>query len=163
MSFRTRLGLFFVLIVVLPMVALAFVLVHVSDDSRTGKADARLASGMGTALTLYRDYLADSRLVSRRMAADGGLDAALASGERSRIRVELDRAAGAAGAAYASAAGLHRSDRATAGSPDAVGVVRVAVSSPRGRIGSVLVAAHSAAAYVKAVDRLTGLRAVVRR
>ena len=53
MSFRGRLTLFFVAIVVVPMVAVAVLVVQVTDDSRNGKADARLASALGTAQELY--------------------------------------------------------------------------------------------------------------
>ena len=44
MSFRNRLTLFFVLIVVVPMVAVAFVLFRLIADNESGKADARLAA-----------------------------------------------------------------------------------------------------------------------
>ncbi len=41
MSFRLRLTLFFVIIVVLPMVALAVLVSQIASDSESGKADAR--------------------------------------------------------------------------------------------------------------------------
>ena len=55
MSFRGRLTLFFLLIVVLPMIAVAVLVTQVTTQSRNGKADARLAAGLGTALSVYRD------------------------------------------------------------------------------------------------------------
>ena len=45
MSFRLRLTLFFVLIVVLPMVALAVLVSQIASDSANGKTDARLDAG----------------------------------------------------------------------------------------------------------------------
>jgi hypothetical protein len=42
-SFRSRLTTFFVLIVVLPMIAVAVLVADVTDESESGKADARLA------------------------------------------------------------------------------------------------------------------------
>ena len=44
MSFRAKLGAFFVLVVVVPMLATAFVLLRLVGDNETGKADTRLAS-----------------------------------------------------------------------------------------------------------------------
>ena len=55
MSFRNRLTLFFVLIVVVPMVAVAFVLFRLIADNESGKADARLAATKGSAINLYRE------------------------------------------------------------------------------------------------------------
>ena len=55
MSFRGRLTLFFLLIVVMPMIAVAVLVTQVTTQSRNGKADARLAAGLETALTIYRD------------------------------------------------------------------------------------------------------------
>ena len=55
MSFRNRLTLFFVLIVVVPMVAVAFVLFRLIADNESGKADARLAAKQETAINLYQE------------------------------------------------------------------------------------------------------------
>ena len=45
MDFRARLRLFFVLLVILPMIALAIVLFTLTARSETGKADAGIAGG----------------------------------------------------------------------------------------------------------------------
>src|SRR5215208_4383212 len=63
MSFRARLLVFFTIIVVIPMIAVALVLFSLTEDSEHGKVDARLASGLRTALSFYegaRDLDADS-------------------------------------------------------------------------------------------------------
>ena len=52
MSFRGRLTLFFLLIVVMPMIAVAVLVTQVTAQSRNGKADARLAAGLETALSI---------------------------------------------------------------------------------------------------------------
>jgi diguanylate cyclase (GGDEF)-like protein len=162
-SFRSRLVLFFVLIVVLPMAALVFVLEHVTHDSRTGKADAQLAVGVRTSLALFRDYLGDSRIAARRVAADRALDAALRSGSARRVQVEAKRAARAAGAAYMGATAPSGRVLATVGPRDPIAVQRVSVNAADRRLGAILVSAHTATAYVRAVRRLTGGQTVVRR
>jgi diguanylate cyclase (GGDEF)-like protein len=76
MSFRNRLTLFFVLIVVVPMVAVAFVLFRLIADNESGKADARLAAANSSAINLYHeDYnraqAAAARIGRRRVLAAG--------------------------------------------------------------------------------------------
>ena len=46
MSFRGRLALFFLLIVAIPIAAIALLVVDVTRDSQAGKADARLSTGL---------------------------------------------------------------------------------------------------------------------
>ena len=46
MSFRSRLLLFFMIIVIVPMIAVALVLFSITADSETGKADAAIAQGL---------------------------------------------------------------------------------------------------------------------
>src|SRR5215207_4443963 len=48
-TFGRRLALFFLLIALVPTGALVGILLFVSEDSRRGKADARLAAGLETA------------------------------------------------------------------------------------------------------------------
>jgi diguanylate cyclase (GGDEF)-like protein len=155
--------MFFMLIVVLPMAALVFMLEHVTHDSRTGKADARLAAGVRTSLALYRDYMGDSRIVARRVAADRAFDAALSSGGRGPVHVAAERAARAAGAVYVRATGPSGRALTTIGTRNPIAVQRVSVNAAQRRLGAVLASAHPATAYVRAVRRLNGGRAVVRR
>ena len=53
MSFRNRLTLFFVAIVIVPMVSVAFVLFSLISDNEKGKADAALRARQQTAVNLY--------------------------------------------------------------------------------------------------------------
>ena len=52
-SFRNRLALFFVLIVIVPMLAVAFLLFRLIDESERGKIDAAIAQQHSTALRLF--------------------------------------------------------------------------------------------------------------
>jgi diguanylate cyclase (GGDEF)-like protein len=76
MSFRTRLTSFFVLIVVVPMVAMGALVFRLISDSEQGKADAR-ASGLATAAaSLYGSASAaaraDAELVARNLVGTSG-------------------------------------------------------------------------------------------
>ena len=54
MSFRARLTSFFIVIVVLPMIAVAVLVFRLISDSQHGKADARASGVIGVATNLYQ-------------------------------------------------------------------------------------------------------------
>jgi diguanylate cyclase (GGDEF)-like protein len=54
MSFRTRLTTFFLLIVVVPMIAVGFLVLRLISDSEQGKADARANGVLSAAVGLYQ-------------------------------------------------------------------------------------------------------------
>jgi diguanylate cyclase (GGDEF)-like protein len=85
-SFRVRLSVFFFLIVVLPMVAIAVLLVEVSERARDGKADAQLATGLTTALSVYEDDVARAKAQASRLVRSGDLGEALVGGDAARAR-----------------------------------------------------------------------------
>jgi diguanylate cyclase (GGDEF)-like protein len=91
MSFRNRLTLFFVLIVVVPMVAVAFVLFDLIANNEHGKADARLAANYSTSIHLYEEDRADAD----RAAATIGRDVQLAQALRDNDAAALRQRAGA--------------------------------------------------------------------
>jgi len=61
MSFRTRLTGFFVLIVVVPMIAVGFLVFRLISDSERGKADARANGLVTAAASVYNAESADAR------------------------------------------------------------------------------------------------------
>jgi diguanylate cyclase (GGDEF)-like protein len=94
MSFRTRLTSFFILIVVVPMIAVGVLVFRLIGDSEQGKADAR-ASGLATAAaSLYNTQAAAAQADARTIAQ--GLESSPIAGLRSRL------------SALASQAGLSR-------------------------------------------------------
>jgi diguanylate cyclase (GGDEF)-like protein len=68
MSFRTRLTSFFVLIVVIPMVAFGFLVFRLISDSQQGKADARANGIAGAAASLYQSQSAAGSAAARSIA-----------------------------------------------------------------------------------------------
>src|SRR5215212_5987134 len=94
MSFRNRLTLFFVLIVVVPMVAVAFVLFRLIGDNEKGKADARQATAQTLATNMYQDLKERARRVAVG-AVDVELAQALRDGDRAKLELRarqiLDR------------------------------------------------------------------------
>ena len=61
MSFRARLTIFFVLIVIVPMAAIGILMFRLIDDSEQGKADARVTALAAAAGTLYESEAASAR------------------------------------------------------------------------------------------------------
>jgi diguanylate cyclase (GGDEF)-like protein len=94
MSFRTRLTSFFVLIVIVPMVAIGVLGFRLISDSEQGKADARAGGLASAAASVYQSAVAQARTDAAAVARDPGLQSA------ARRRARL--------AALASAAGLAR-------------------------------------------------------
>ena len=92
MSFRNRLTLFFVLIVVVPMVAVAFVLFRLIENNEEGKADARLSAARTLSTNLYQDLKqrARHRGGCRRRRAGGGAARRRQGGTRAARPAALD-------------------------------------------------------------------------
>src|SRR4051794_22592046 len=99
MSFRARLLLFFVIIVVVPMIAVALVLFSLTRDSETGKADARIAQGLRTAFAKYDQQRAAARSELTAIASDQALGTALAGSDTGRARARTRALARARGVA----------------------------------------------------------------
>src|SRR5215210_145953 len=89
MTFRGRLRLFFMLIVIVPMVAVALVLFALTAQSETGKADAGIATGLRMAFTLYGEGSDRAEPALRRVAEDGVLRSALVDGRAGLARQRM--------------------------------------------------------------------------
>jgi diguanylate cyclase (GGDEF)-like protein len=98
MSFRTRLTSFFVLIVVIPMVAFGFLVFRLISDSQQGKADARVSGLAGAAASMYEGESAagsaDARSVAESLVRSKGSLAAntralAAQAGLARVRVQI--------------------------------------------------------------------------
>lgn len=155
MSFRGRLTLFFLLIVVLPMVAVAVLVSVVADDSRTGKADARLGASTETALALYDEQLAEGRGDARAAGRDEALADALRAGDPAEARVAAARLRRDLGVASVSVLDGSGDELASVGDPDGIAQSEIELRGPEGPIGNVSVAPISARTYVDEVERLT--------
>jgi hypothetical protein len=94
MSFRGRLTLFFLLIVVLPMIAVAVLVTQIVTESTNGKADARLAEGLDSALTVYRDDAAAARDAAKQVASDPAVTTAIDAGAGSQVSSVANRLLG---------------------------------------------------------------------
>jgi len=88
LSFRNRLILFFVVIVIVPMIAVAVVLFRLISDSQSGKADAAVAARAQTATRVYEQDAGNpaAARAAARVATDRVLGQALRAGRPARAR-----------------------------------------------------------------------------
>ena len=68
MGFKKRLTMFFIGIVLIPMIVLGLLVREMSDDSRDGKADARLSTSLETAKGIYDRALRSAAREAERIA-----------------------------------------------------------------------------------------------
>src|SRR5438067_579 len=89
MSFRARLTTFFLLIVVIPMVAVGFLVFRLISDSELGKTDARANGVLSVATSIYEsESLAassDARALARELGSEPGLGGADPAGVRRSV------------------------------------------------------------------------------
>src|SRR3954447_25184989 len=86
MSFRARLTLFFVLIVIVPMLSVAIVLFRLISDNETGKADSSLAAHQQAARNLYRVAARQADQVIEDIGSDRILAQSLRDDDLDRAR-----------------------------------------------------------------------------
>src|SRR3954469_6996732 len=160
MSFRSRLLLFFMIIVIVPMIAVALVLFSITADSETGKADAAIAQGLRAAFAVYdgdRNEAADELAT---VARDSRLADAVARRDAAAVRRRLAALAPTVPDAKLTAA--YDNDRrliASVGSQDAVAAAVAGPKANSRRIGLIAVSTTTAPEYAREVKRVTGLDA----
>ena len=166
MSFRARLTLFFVLIVALPMVALAVLVTQVATDSAEGKTDARLDAGLQTATNLFDRARADSGRAANELAQQTADDPAVDGGDprgrrRRRPRPRPDVRASKRGSRYVSI--VDSAGRETvAGDPRPIAGAEVDLVGEDGeQVGTITVSTISREEFLREVEAITGEEAAL--
>ena len=163
MNFRNRLALFFVLVVVVPMLAVAFMLFRLIGQSEQGKSDAAIAAQHDVAQRLFAEQRARAnRAIRDVVAGDRVLRSSLADGDvqraakRARQLVKfhgIDRIL-----LVRDGAKILQAGDKTAVAP----AVRRVESSTGRRLGRLEVGVIDARSYARRVRHITGLHTVVR-
>jgi diguanylate cyclase (GGDEF)-like protein len=160
-SFRSRLRLFFVVGVVVPMLTMAvvlFVLVIKTEESNT---DARLSTALIAAMTVIDEERERAGVVSNRIAKDQVLADARARGDRTAVQARLDKLATRESAQYVDLA-LTRLGEFTAGDlPAMAPVERDLIDAQDARRGEITVAMSSPDEYGQRVERFTDASVVI--
>jgi diguanylate cyclase (GGDEF)-like protein len=160
-SFRNRLVLFFVVIVIVPMLAVTFLLFRLIDDSATGQAEAGISAQHTFASELFQEQRAFAKQAAEDIGDDSEFATSLQSGDHERARRRAKQ--------LLERAGIERIVFSKGGRP----VVRVGdkraiapyvqkvVTTNEREIGSLGVSVIDAPTYVRRVESLTGGHAVV--
>jgi diguanylate cyclase (GGDEF)-like protein len=163
MSFRTRLTLFFLLLVVLPVIALAIAALIIERHDGRRQLDARLSQGEQAAVNLY------ARASGRGAAAAGKLeqDMRLAAAVQDRDEAALRRSANDFKAQNRLARVELRVPglpRIAVGDPEAIASVRRILRSADGEpAGAVTLYGTTPIEYAKLVRDVTGLHVLLDR
>jgi diguanylate cyclase (GGDEF)-like protein len=161
--FGRRLALFFLLIAIVPTAALITILLFVSDDSQQGKADARLAAGLQTAVAVYGARTDDATQNARRLARDPVLAAALRAGDLSQLRAFTSQAAAEPGVVRIELLDNAGRPMATAGPTDAVAFAQIGLTEQARPVGALRLSTTTGEQYVATVRGLTDREVVVSR
>jgi diguanylate cyclase (GGDEF)-like protein len=162
-SFRGRLRLFFVLLVIVPMIALALVLFTLTARSETGKVDAGISAGARTAFGVYEEAAARAEPALREVASDRRLRAALAAG--SGVDARLDELVGGPLGIVLIELYSEEDERliARAGLPGGVAPRGAPIAAGGETLGILAVSVTAAHSLAARVQTLTGLDTAVYR
>jgi diguanylate cyclase (GGDEF)-like protein len=161
MSFRNRLTIFFIVLVILPMIVVATVGFVLAADSEQGKTDARLFEAQRSASGLFREFQDRAEAAARAIGQDTRLSAAIASKDHARIQTRLDTLAQDSRADRAIMA-LDGAGRFETGRGEAVAPARTRLIDAKGaKAGVLTVSVITAKDYARLVERVTGTEVVV--
>ena len=147
--------MFFVLIVVVPMVGLGVLVTQLSRESSTGKADARLAASMESALSVYEDEVVESRRAARAAARHDELVEALRDGRTSAMRDAARSLIPRLDLAAVAVLGPGGRPLVETGSDEAVAEADVELRSRGGAFGTVRASSIAADAFADEVRSIT--------
>jgi diguanylate cyclase (GGDEF)-like protein len=157
-SFRSRLLLFFMIIVIVPMIAVALVLFSITEDSETGKTDAQIAQALRSSFAIYDADRGAARARLAGVAGDRPLATALSRNDHPAVQSAVTRLAQAQrGIRRIAVYDANRRLVAATGAPTAVAPAVASPTANGRRLGYVALYLTDAHAFALASKRLTGL------
>jgi diguanylate cyclase (GGDEF)-like protein len=160
-SFRNRLRLFFVVIVIVPMIAVALVLYRLVAAADDGKVDSGLSQAQRAAMQLYTEDQRSAAAAANRIVKDGTLSDAIRARRPARIDARLTELAARERAAR-TALDLRGVGRFTTGSGSAVAATRSPIDGDGpATIGTINVSLRSAQAYADRLRSFNGVHVVM--
>jgi diguanylate cyclase (GGDEF)-like protein len=163
LSFRGRLSFFFVVIVIIPMVSVAFVLFRLISDSENGKADAGVRAKQEAAINLFTEERDRAQRVLGTVGNDDVFAQSLQTGDRARA-AKRARQLVRFRAIQRLAVVDGRRILVDAGDPRAIAPAIRPLRDRTGRsFGRLEVAVVDAPAFARRVRRVTELHTVIRQ
>jgi diguanylate cyclase (GGDEF)-like protein len=162
-SFGRRLAFFFLLIVLVPTLALVAVLLAVSQDSRRGKADAQLAASLDTAVALYDERVAAADGVAGELARDPELPTAIDALDGVSLEAFAETAVQRSDVVAVELDDAEGEPVAEAGTDEGFAYTVVGLEQGGEEVGELKVSSTLAEDYAAEVSRLTDRQVVVSR
>jgi diguanylate cyclase (GGDEF)-like protein len=160
-SFRSRLRLFFVVIVVVPMITMAVVLFQLIVASERSQTDARLAEAQTVSQQIIRELETDAGEVAQRIGRDQRLADAVETSEEGAIQRRLDTLARQEQARFVQLRLDGMGGFQSGGLPAVAPVTRRLVDESNQPTGRLQVAMLSPDQYASRISKLTGADVVV--
>ena len=161
MSFRNRLTFFFILLVILPVLAVALVGILIVRDSEEGKTNAQLSQAQRAAEGVYNDLVDRADVVLQTVSKDEELAVAVRDGDRAALKKRLEDLAQRGGAERVRLT-LRGKEPVEAGGGDVVAPKTRDISDAGGRkAGKLTLWVATAGDYAALVGRVTGLDVLV--
>lgn len=162
MSFRNRLTFFFILLVILPVLAVAFVGVLVVRDSEEEKTATQLEQAETAAAGVYEDLRARAQTVLQTVSNDQELAVAIRDGDRAAVQDRLENLARRGGAVRVRLTLNGDEQPIEAGSgvavAPAVGRINDADGRPAARMSLSVITADE---YARLIAQVTGLNVLL--
>ncbi len=159
-SFRSRLTTIFVVIVLLPMVAVSVILFGVIADVERGRSDAQLAQAQRTAQGVYSESIARAASIGAKLGRSSALADALAAGDRAALERELQAGLSREGASAVLT--LESGRRFAVGAGTAIAPATTRLLDANGEpAGTLVVALRSEREFAALLRSITGLQVVV--
>jgi diguanylate cyclase (GGDEF)-like protein len=160
-TFRARLRLFFVVIVVVPMITMAVVLFQLIVESERSQTDARLSEAQTVSIGVFKDLQAQAAAQANRIGGDQEFADAVDSGDRQAVQERLDELAGDADVRFVE---VELDDDGTFESgalPAVAPATRRLVDDRRRPTGEITVAMLSPQQYAARISGLTAAEVVI--
>jgi diguanylate cyclase (GGDEF)-like protein len=160
-SFRNRLTFFFILLVILPVLAVASVGILIVRDSEEQKNDQSLQQAQRAAEGLYSDARDRAEVVAQTVNTDDRLAIAVRDGDRAAVQERLEDLADRGGATRVRLT-LPGEEPVETGSGEAVAPARSRVVDADGRsAGTMDLSVTRAATFADLLANVTGMEAVL--
>jgi len=161
LSFRARLRLFFLVIVVIPMITMAVVLYQLIVASEKSQTDARLAESQTVATGVYEESTAEAAQVAKSIGQDQQLADALAAGDKKAVQDRLDTLTKRAGAQYVELKVDGKGTFTSGETPAVASATRTLQDQDGNRTGRITVAMLAPKEFAQQIATLTASEVVV--
>jgi diguanylate cyclase (GGDEF)-like protein len=162
-TFRGRLRLFFAVIVIVPMIAVAAVLFQLLDATDNSKLDSKIAQAQVGATNLFSAKRGQAMTAARRAQDNVGLSSALHNRDAAAVRRQLEGLSRTIGAQRIELV-VEGFGRFETGTPSAIALAAAELQDSNKRaIGQIAVSVTSARAYASEVLSLLAVQARVDR